>query len=267
MLLCATVVLSSFLLIGIRACTFRQRWADFHALTPTSTSSMDSWFPHARALFASFGLVTYFDSCRQIEYGRLCQALINYGTDYELAQCRRRSAHPSASTNTKLTRLSHLSSVIDHLQRKALHQLDKMDAGMRNSVLLHESAISIYNCGLPLYLQLWSRSHAHPRLIRRFLTIRSGYLPRFCRNCKHFYPTLHHLLISCSSDFLKGARKTLRDDLRVMQFPLRFALSFRFFYLDFWAGSISYSLTGTCKTSGTSTGPYHHWTLRNGHTL
>ena len=33
---------------------------------------MDSWFPHARALFASFGLVTYFDSCRQIEYMAAC---------------------------------------------------------------------------------------------------------------------------------------------------------------------------------------------------
>ncbi len=75
--------------------------------------------------------------------------------------------HPSASTasgglSTKtVTRLSHLSPVIDHLQRKALHQLAKMDAEKRNSVLLHESAISIYNCGLPLYLQLWSRSPAH----------------------------------------------------------------------------------------------------------
>ena len=29
-----------------------------------------------------------------------------------------------------------------------------MDAGMRNSVLLHESAISIYNCGLPLYTRV-----------------------------------------------------------------------------------------------------------------
>ena len=206
---------------------FRQRWADFHALAP-ATSYSDSWFPHARALFASFGLSSYFDECRQIEYGRLCLALIKYGTSHELAQCRQRSAHPSASTasgglSTKtVTRLSHLSPVIDHLQRKALHQLDKMDAEKRNSVLLHESAISIYNCGLPLYLQLWSRSPAHPRLIRRFLTIRSGYLPRLCRNCKHFYPTLHHLLITCPSTFLKGARKTLRDDLRdAISSPLR----------------------------------------------
>ena len=136
--------------------TFRQRWADFHALAP-ATSYSDSWFPHARALFASFGLSSYFDECRQIEYGRLCLALIKYGTSHELAQCRQRSAHPSASTasgglSTKtVTRLSHLSPVIDHLQRKALHQLDKMDAEKRNSVLLHESAISIYNCGLPLY--------------------------------------------------------------------------------------------------------------------
>ncbi len=56
----------------------------------------------------------------------------------------------------------------------------------------------------------------------RFLTIRSGYLPRLCRNCKHFYPTLHHLLITCPSNFLKGARKTLRDDLRdAISSPLR----------------------------------------------
>jgi hypothetical protein len=53
--------------------TFRQRWADFHALAP-ATSYSDSWFPHARALFASFGLSSYFDECRQIEYGRLCLA-------------------------------------------------------------------------------------------------------------------------------------------------------------------------------------------------
>ena len=50
---------------------------------------------------------------------------------------------------------------------------------------------------------------------------RVTYLPRLCRNCKHFFPTLHHLLISCPSNFLKGARKTLRDDLYVMRFPLR----------------------------------------------
>ena len=56
----------------------------------------------------------------------------------------------------------------------------------------------------------------------RFLTIRSGYLPRLCRNCKHFYPTLHHLLITCPSTFLKGARKTLRNDLRdAISSPLR----------------------------------------------
>ena len=122
----------------------------------------------------------------------------------------------SGLSNSRVSRLLHLSPVIEHLQRKALHQLDKMDAEKRDSVLLHESAISIYNCGLPLYLQLWSRSPTHPRLIRRFLTIRSGYLPRLCRNCKHFYPTLRHLLISCPSNFLKGARKTLRDDLRVL---------------------------------------------------
>ena len=72
-----------------------------------------------------------------------------------------------------------------------------------------------YSCGV-------RRSPAHPRLIRRFLTIRSGYLPRLCRNCKHFYPTLHHLLITCPSNFLKGARKTLRDDLRdAISSPLR----------------------------------------------
>jgi hypothetical protein len=110
--------------------TFRQRWADFHALAP-ATSSLDSWFPHTRALFASFGLSSYFDQCRQIEYGRLCLALIKNGTSYELAQCRQRSTHPSASTtsgglsNTKVTRLSHLSLVIDHLQRKAPHQLTR----------------------------------------------------------------------------------------------------------------------------------------------
>jgi hypothetical protein len=201
--------------------TFRQRWADFHVLEP-ATSSPDSWFPHARALFVAFGLSSYFDEGRQIEYSRLCRALISHGTSYELAQCQRRSAHPdvriasSGLSNSRVSRLLHLSPVIEHLQRKALHQLDKMDAEKRDSVLLHESAISIYNCGLPLYLQLWSRSPTHPRLIRRFLTIRSGYLPRLCRNCKHFYPTLHHLLISCPSNFLKGARKTLRDDLRVL---------------------------------------------------
>ena len=52
-----------------------------------------------------------------------------------------------------------------------------------------------------------------------------------------------------------------------MQFPLRSALSSKLSYLEFWAGLISYCLTGTCKTSGNFTGPYHHWTLRNGHTF
>jgi hypothetical protein len=49
-------------------------------------------------------------------------------------------------------------------------------------------------------------------------------------NCKHFYPTLHappsHLLPR--SNFLKGARKTLRDDLRdAISSPLRSQLQAR----------------------------------------
>ena len=83
------------------------------------------------------------------------------------------------------------------------------------------------------YLQLWfatipsaveSFSGApppHPALnSSRFG--RATCLDSACRNCKHFYPTLHHLLITCPSTFLKGARKTLRDDLRdAISSPLR----------------------------------------------
>ena len=39
--------------------TFRQRWADFNALAP-ATSYSDSWFPLARALFASFVLTEIY---------------------------------------------------------------------------------------------------------------------------------------------------------------------------------------------------------------
>ena len=193
--------------------TFHQRWSAFQVLGADATSA-DSWFPHARALFKAYELESYFVNYRKIEYERLCMAFIKRGTDYELRQVRLRSAHPGGQR--RLQRLVHLEPAIMHLQCKALAELSAIDAEVRTSVRLHESVISIYNCGQPLYLQLWGRSPAHPRLIRRFLTIRSGYLPRLCRNCKHFYPTLHHILVSCSSTFLKSARLALRRDLNLL---------------------------------------------------
>ncbi len=188
--------------------TFRQRWADFHALAP-ATSSLDSWFPHARALprlewlpilisFAKSSMAAFVSPSSIMEPH---MSFLNVANGPPTLP---QLLHLVASaTQKRPVYLDQLSPLIDHLQRKTLHQLDKMDAEKRDSVLLHKSDISIYNCGLPLYPQLLSRSpySAHPRLIRRFLTIGSGYLPRLCRNCKHFYPTLHHL-ISCPSNFL-----------------------------------------------------------------
>ncbi len=63
---------------------------------------------------------------------------------------------------------------------------------------------------------------------------------------------------------------TPKPDAKCLQCGLsgRSALSSRLDLLPetkFWAGSVSYSLIGTCKTSGNFTGPYHRWTLKNGH--
>ncbi len=98
---------------------------------------------------------------------------------------------------------------------------------------------------------------------------RSGYLPRLCRNCKHFYPTLHHLLITCPSNFLKGARKTLRDAwftwCDFLYAPLSAPGSSTWIF-----GQDRFPTTwlGHARLRGTLRAPIiDHWTLRNGHTL
>jgi hypothetical protein len=148
----------------------RRNFTTWHAhfTDPSVATVRDDWFGATRKVFATYGLLNYFDNLRPVPYSEPSSAFVEIWTDYETDYVRRPACRG---------RLDHFLPIIATLTAEALGYIRALTDEARCSSFSTTRVITIYKLRMAQYLSAWDSLPHGLNVVRMMTVIRSGYAP------------------------------------------------------------------------------------------